>query len=105
MTDTITIPADATADIWETDSGHKYRVVRMIPRSIPEREDVLIISSAIQLEDGSYDDGSADEPPLMFIESGGDRGLTIAQARELAAEILSAADELERLTGDAPPSM
>jgi hypothetical protein len=56
---------------------------------------VSVAPSAIQLPDGRIDDGSLYERPHVHLR---DDCLTLKQARELAAVLIEAADELERLT-------
>ncbi len=90
-----TLPAGANGDIWELHKGRFGRVIWATPRFIPDREDVLIAASAVKLDDGSIDDGSHSEAPMLHIEISGCRALNTAQARELAAAILAAADEID----------
>jgi hypothetical protein len=55
-------------------------------------DEVLVGTTAIQFADGHLDDGTEVEPPHVYVA---DHGLTSAQARRLAAEILEAADEID----------
>jgi len=52
----------------------------------------------VQWPDGAVDDGSTEEGPEVHIHVCGDDGLSPAQARELAAMIVEAADELDGWT-------
>ncbi len=54
---------------------------------------VSVQPTAVQFPDGRIDDGSVREPPHVYL---GDDGLTSAQARQLAALLISAADEVDR---------
>ncbi len=47
----------------------------------------------------TVDEGSTNEHPFVYVETNGDRGLTSAQARELAAVIIECADEIDRWAG------
>jgi hypothetical protein len=49
--------------------------------------------TAIQFSDGHIDDGSVHEPPHVYLR---DDALTAMQARELAATLIEAADEVDR---------
>ena len=53
----------------------------------------------MQLADGRIDDGSVHDPPHVYL---GDDALTSRQARALAAALVEAADELDRLDSVSP---
>jgi hypothetical protein len=53
---------------------------------------VSVQPTAIQFSDGRVDDGSVHEPPHVYLA---DNALTAAQARELAATLIEAADEVD----------
>ena len=58
---------------------------------------------AVQLRDGTIDDGTIEEPPGIAVDEIGDDGrrgehfsVTLQGARHLAEALIAAADELER---------
>jgi hypothetical protein len=61
---------------------------------IQGRAEVNVSTTAVQLADGSIDDGSRLDPPFVYVEAN-DLGLTSQQARELAAVLIGAADEVD----------
>src|SRR6478672_2120287 len=79
-------PAGTTPDIWEADQ----RVVAGINRGI-DGHDVVVWSAAVQ-----YADGSLRKPAEVHVELGDDDAMTADQARALAAELIDAADEVDR---------
>ncbi len=96
ITHDVAPPAGTDADIWVHDRTRPYRVVFGVSRGLAGRDDVLVATTAVQFEDGSLDDGSEVEPPHVFVETNRDRGLTSAQARQLAAHLLDdAANEID----------
>ena len=57
---------------------------------------MVVQTSAIQFADGRIDDGGIVAPSVMICHAGyNGRGLSSTQARELAAVLLEAADELD----------
>ena len=52
-------------------------------------------TTAIQLTDGSLDDGSEVEPPQVWIYRADDNPLSSDQARELAEALLDCAKEID----------
>jgi hypothetical protein len=99
ITNPVPVPAGATPDIWQDDTPQPSRVVHGVCRAIEGRDDVLVGTTAIQFADGSVDDGSRVESPHVYVETCADRGLTAAQARELAAAILECANEVDGWAG------
>lgn len=87
-------PGAVGADFWQ-DDAQPYRVVFGVSRGIEGRDDVLVGTTAVQLRDGTVDDGRV-EPPHVYVETNSDSGLTSAQARELSAVLLEAAAEADR---------
>jgi hypothetical protein len=92
----VPIPAGFEADDWENDAIPN-RVLWGEWRDIDgfDTNRVSVAPSAIQLCDGRIDDGSVYERPHVHLR---DDCLTPAQARELAAALIEAADDLDRLT-------
>jgi hypothetical protein len=60
-----------------------------------KRRSVIIGTVAVQLGDGSIDDGSKIECPKVWIDLGADDSLTPNQARGVARALLEAADEMD----------
>ena len=93
-------PDGAEADVWEGSTPMPRRCIFTEPRCVlnstgdPLRSPV-VVGQAIQWADGSIDREGVIEPPSVSIESPGDPGLTSAQARELAAVLIAAADEID----------
>ncbi|CAN1549791.1 hypothetical protein MCEMAEM6B_02153 [Mycobacteriaceae bacterium] len=84
-------------------AGAWYDDGARITRTIYGTEAVLDTVTARVV--GEQDSGGALTAWVEVIENRGHdgAGMTAGQARELAAALLDAADELDRLTGDAPP--
>ena len=63
-------------------------------------KDVFVQATAIQLPDGSleHDDGQGGEAPSVTVCCDWSENLTVPQARELAAAITAAADEIDAWT-------
>src|SRR5262245_22414265 len=80
-------PGADTASTWE-EWEHEFRVIHTADRPIADTQ-AIAYASAIQSPDGNVD--SELEPPQIWIEDRGD-GLSIAQARSLAAVLLELAD-------------
>lgn len=75
---------------WTDKSGlQRERVINAAERPVTGRPDVRVLAAAIQ-----HRNGTISEPTVTV--AGADSGLTTAQARQLAALILDAADELDR---------
>jgi hypothetical protein len=85
----VPVPHGARPDTWQDDSPQPYRVLFGALRGIDR---VSVQATAIQFPDGRLDDGSQHEPPQIYL---GDDGLSIAQARDLAATLNKAADEID----------
>jgi hypothetical protein len=79
---------------WEDVDHHPWRVIRTVERAV-EGRDVTVYAEAVQYADGSLGDGR--EAPGIKVEFLEDDGISAGQARELAAALLEAADETDRL--------
>jgi hypothetical protein len=90
----VPVPPGARPDTWQDDSPLPYRVLLGEVRGIDgvDIDRVCVQPTAVQFSDGRVDDGSAHEPPQVYLN---DYGLTSAQARELAAVLVDAADEVD----------
>jgi hypothetical protein len=90
----VPVPPGARPDTWQDDSPFPYRVLLGECRGIDGLHvDVVNVQvTAIQFSDGRIDDGSAHEPPHVYLA---DNALTTTQARELAATLTEAADEVD----------
>jgi hypothetical protein len=89
-----------TLSTWE-EWGGDYRVVWGADRLVPA-SDISLAPHAVQLRDGSIDDGAVAEPLGIAVEEIGDDGrrgehfsVTVQGARNLAEALLAAADELD----------
>jgi hypothetical protein len=94
-------PGVVHVDGWHLgDRPHRflYGKRREVPRPAV---DVSVGIIAVQLDDGSIDDGSVIEAPKVFVDCGEDDSLTPAQARQVARAIMGAVDGLD---GDDGPS-
>jgi hypothetical protein len=89
----IPLPAGVVlVDDWQADDPQPYRVVMGADRGI-DGHDLRVRPSAIQFADGRIDDGHIERLAIHVDDC--DRTLTAAQARELAAVLLAAADEVD----------
>ena len=85
----------AAVDDWQPNDPLPYRVVLGAGRGVTDHT-VRVQTSAIQFADGRIDDGRIKAPTLTISHAGyNGRGLSSTQARELAAVLLEAADELD----------
>jgi hypothetical protein len=91
----VPVPPGARPDDWQDDSPLPYRVLLGECRGINGLHvDVVNVQvSAIQFSDGRVDDGSVHEPPYVYLR---DNALSAAQARELAALLIEAANQVDR---------
>jgi hypothetical protein len=90
------LPAGAeTRFDWESDEPPRqaYRVISGRTRKL---KDGLgeVETSALQYADGSIN--ATDDPPRISVTTYTDDGLTSGEARELAAMLIEAADEVDR---------
>jgi len=88
------VPVGAEPDVWVDDTV-PYRVLYGASRGVSGRDDVIVGTSAIQLPYGPIDGGTVPEQPHVYVETNQDRGLSSAQARELAALLVGSADEVD----------
>src|SRR5271166_6481833 len=79
----------AAAGSWQPNDPLAYRVVLGEDRGVTDHN-VVVHTVAVQFADGRIEDGRI---KAATVYSG--RGLTSAQARELAAALLEAADQLD----------
>jgi hypothetical protein len=85
----------AAVDDWRPNDPLPCRDVLGAGRGITDHK-VRVQTSAIQFADGRIDDGRIKAPTLTISHAGyNGRGLSSTQARELAARLLEAADELD----------
>ncbi|WP_261887546.1 DUF6907 domain-containing protein, partial [Mycobacterium marinum] len=91
-------PGAEYADPWgAVDSDpRQYRVINGATRSVEGNSDVEVWTAAVQYDDGTLDQDALDRPNVWI--QAHQEGLSSAQARELAAALLSAADELDGWT-------
>lgn len=91
----IALPAGAAsgADDWEN-WNFEYRVVSTADYKVTGT-DVTVYATALQLPDGTVDDGTgaAEEAPKVWINN--EYGVTATQARELAARLCHLADVVD----------
>jgi hypothetical protein len=87
----VPVPHGAHPDTWQHDS---HRVLLGDVRGIDgvDTDLVCVQVTAVQFPDGRIDDGSVHEPPHVYLR---DDALSPTQARELAALLIQAADELD----------
>jgi hypothetical protein len=90
----VPLPAGAEDDgTWTDDDPQPpYRVIYGVPRGVVGIE-LALQTSALQYADGSIN--TTDDPPRVSLDIHPDDGLTGQQARDLAASLLEAADEVE----------
>jgi len=83
----------ASVDVWEADDPQPYRLIFGATREIADGT-AWVSTSAVQWADGSIDtDGRIEEPHIAVVDN--NDLLSSKQARELAAALLEAADELD----------
>ena len=93
-------PAGTEADSWQHDEFGDYRIVYRTSRIVGGRPDIRVQPTAIQLGDGSIDNGDVIEGPCVHVDGVGGVPLTVEQARRLAAGIMAAADSLAAICPD-----
>jgi hypothetical protein len=86
-------PGAALVDDWQDDTPQPYRIIHAPNRGVGGH-DVIVWATAVQWADGSIDDGRI-EAPWIGVDIHGDHGLSSTQARELAAVLIYAADEVD----------
>jgi hypothetical protein len=94
----VPLPAGfVTADDWQASGpGMPYRFIGCANRTVTDHA-VWVSMQAVQWADGSLSDGSGVEAPGIAVLEASARPLNSDQARELAAALLAAAAELDRL--------
>jgi hypothetical protein len=88
----VPVPAGAEPDDWQDDVPQPYRILLGVLRNTDGVEHTTVQATAVQYADGRIDDGSVHEPPHVYLA---DNALTTMQARELAATLIDAADEVD----------
>ena len=85
----------AAVDDWQPNNPLPYRVVLGAGRGVTDHN-VVVQTAAIQFADGRIDHGGIVAPSVTISHTCyNGRGLSSTQARELAARLLEAADELD----------
>jgi hypothetical protein len=85
----------AAVDDWHPNDPLPYRVVLGAGRGVTDHN-AVVQTVAIQFADGRIDDGRIEAPTVTISRADyNGRGLSSTQARELAAVLLEAADELD----------
>lgn len=97
ITEPVPLPVGArTFDTWQDDDPQPYRIIVGADRRVTDHT-VRVSPSAVQRADGSVDGhGDIEAPQVYVFELGESAPLNSDQARELAAALLEAADEIER---------
>ena len=90
------VPEAAQVDAWQDNNGQEFRLVYQTRQGIADRPDVTLFLSAVQLGDGTIDNGDRLEPPVLYVEAQDGRGLTAVQARALGTALVNAAAQLDR---------
>ena len=93
-------PAGFETDDWQHDEFGDYRIVYGTSRSVTGRPDIRVQPTCIQLGDGHIDNGDVIEAPVVHVDGVSGVPLTVRQARDLAAAVLTAADSLAALSPD-----
>ncbi|WP_136625785.1 hypothetical protein [Mycobacterium innocens] len=86
-------PGARFADLWQdTTTDRPWRRITGEVRGVAGNGNVLVWAEAVQYADGSLDQSAIDRPSVQADRE----ALSARQARELAAELVAAADELDR---------
>ena len=88
----VPVPPGVEPDAWQNDVPQPYRVLFGALRNTDGVEYTTVQATAYQYTDGRIDDGSVREAPHVYL---GDDALSSSQARELAAALIVAADEVD----------
>jgi hypothetical protein len=94
----VSIPAGFSADPWGDLSDRPFRLIWGPQRTI-DGDAVVVRVSAAQYIDGAIDE-TDDDGPAIHIDICRDWGISTKHAREVAAAILAAADEADRLVAE-----
>lgn len=90
------LPAGAEPDIWqEVATTTAYRILYGASRGVEDHDEINVSTTVVQFKDGSLDNGSIHEEPLVYVQTNCDTGLRSAEARELAAVLIECADEID----------
>lgn len=95
--DGIEPPNGTDAGEWQPEG---YRIIYGTAYGVAGRADIRVQPTALQLGDGTIDDGSVIEGPCVHVDGISGEPLSVAQARRLGAAIMAAADELAALRPD-----
>ena len=98
--DDVEAPHGTEPGDWQHVDGIAFRLLYEVSRVIPQRPDIVVQATAVQMGDGSIDPGAI-EPPAVHIGVGDDP-LTVEQARRLAAEVMGAVDQLKAIAAPDP---
>lgn len=79
---------------WEDVDHRPWRVIRTVKRAV-KGCDVTVYAQGVQYADGSLGEGR--EGLELMVEFLEDDGISAEQARDLAAALIGAADEMDRL--------
>ncbi len=96
----VRLPAGAVeADEWQS-GPPVYRVVFGVTRHVKGQHGAIgtVRPTAIQLADGTIDDGSSVEPPVVHVNLEPGYALTAAQTRDLAQLLVAAAAEADQMS-------
>lgn len=95
-------PGAIKADEWQTDSDVRpYRMVMGTDRVLAGMT-CLLRTTAMQFTDGSVDDATWIEAPVVHVVVGTGEPFTAEQARQFAALLTECAEELDRMRGADP---
>ncbi|WP_185293364.1 hypothetical protein [Mycolicibacterium litorale] len=95
-------PNTVCEDGWQDDEGQPYRIFSGRDRRVPG-VDGVIGTSAIQYSDGTIET-SEDDGPHIWLGIAANEAITATQARQLAAQLIDTADEVDRWVSGEPDS-
>ena len=82
------------SDDWQPDTPQAYRIIHGETRGVVGYDGLVVWTAATQFADGALDVDR--DPPTVSIDGLiWEHGLTSGQARELAATLIEASDELD----------
>jgi hypothetical protein len=90
----VPLPAGAECtEGWQHDEPQAFRVIHGATRGVGGHK-LVVWSSAIQFADGTLDEGRIGAP-YVWVDIHWEDGLTSRQARDLAAELVAAAAQMD----------